>query len=80
MACNDCQESLFKQKIGRCKSCMLQLTFLSLVGWPLWWWLYADDMSSVESIAMMFFCGAFSGLLCVHLMVLAYRKVNNTAE
>lgn len=77
MACDDCQESIFKQKIGRCKACMWQLTGLSLVGWPLWWWLYAEDMTSVESIAMVFFCCAFSGLLCVHLIVLSYRKLNH---
>ncbi|WP_144208876.1 DUF3624 domain-containing protein [Shewanella donghaensis] len=75
MACNDCQESIFKQKIGRCKSCMMQLTVLSLVSWPLWWWLYAEDLYRVESIALVFFCCAFTGLLSVHLLVLSYRKM-----
>ncbi|WP_153914344.1 DUF3624 domain-containing protein [Shewanella sp. TC10] len=77
MSCDDCQDSIFKQKIGRCKTCMWQLTVLSLLGWPLWWYLFSDDISSVESIAMMFFCGAFTGLLSIHLLVLGYRKLNH---
>ncbi|OBT11124.1 hypothetical protein A9267_00265 [Shewanella sp. UCD-FRSSP16_17] len=76
MSCNDCEESIFKQKIGRCRACMMQLTVLSLICWPLWWWNYADNPTLVESIALLFFCIAFSGLLSLHLVVLIYRKLS----
>lgn len=75
MTCKACDSSIFKQKIGRCKTCMWQLTALSLIGWPLWWWLYADSPKQINSIALLFFCIAFTGLLTLHLIVLSYRTL-----
>ncbi|MGL6121950.1 MAG: DUF3624 family protein, partial [Shewanella sp.] len=49
------------------------LTGLSAVGWPLWWFLYWDSPSQVNSIALLFFCLAFTGLLLLHLLVWGYR-------
>ncbi|MCS6135364.1 DUF3624 domain-containing protein [Shewanella baltica] len=74
MSCGDCKTSIFRQKIGRCKRCMWQLTALSAIGWPLWW-LYYDAPRDVNSIALLFFCTAFTGLLALHLIVLAYRRL-----
>ncbi|WP_351088617.1 DUF3624 domain-containing protein [Shewanella sp. S1-49-MNA-CIBAN-0167] len=75
MPCNQCTDSVFKQKIGRCKRCMWQLTLLSLVTWPLWWYCYADTPKTVESIALLFFAFSFSGLLALHLIVWTYRTL-----
>ncbi|MCL1090983.1 DUF3624 domain-containing protein [Shewanella profunda] len=73
MDCGECKTSIFRQKIGRCKRCMWQLTCLSAFGWPLWWYFYWDTPLDVNSIALLFFCCAFSGLLMLHLLVLVYR-------
>ncbi|ABS07697.1 DUF3624 domain-containing protein [Shewanella baltica] len=75
MSCGDCKTEIFRQKIGRCKRCMWQLTALSAIDWPLWWWLYYDAPREVNSIALLFFCTAFTGLLALHLIVLAYRRL-----
>ncbi|WP_417760498.1 DUF3624 domain-containing protein [Shewanella sp.] len=75
MACDACFSEVFKRKIGRCKTCMWQLTVLSLVGWPCWFYFFYDTPKSVNSIALLFFCCAFSGLLAVHLVVLSWRKL-----
>ncbi|MGX9462044.1 DUF3624 domain-containing protein [Shewanella sp. A14] len=75
MPCNQCFESVFRQKIGRCKRCMWQLTLLSMMTWPLWCYLYLDSPTVVESIALLFFAIAFSGLLAIHIIVWAYRLV-----
>ncbi|WP_392343608.1 DUF3624 domain-containing protein [uncultured Shewanella sp.] len=75
MSCNQCTDSVFKQKIGRCKRCIWQLTALSLFTWPLWWYYYADTPKTVESIALLFFATSFTGLLILHLMAWAYRAV-----
>jgi len=75
MACDDCKTSIFRQKIGRCKRCMWQLALLSLIGWPLWWFLYGATPREVNSIALLFFCAAFSSLLLLHLVVLAVRRI-----
>ncbi|MBW8182409.1 DUF3624 domain-containing protein [Shewanella nanhaiensis] len=75
MTCKNCNSSLFQQKIGRCKSCMWQLTLLSLISWPLWWYFYSDAPKQINSIALLFFCTAFTGLLSLHLLVLGYRTL-----
>ena len=75
MTCNQCTESVFKQKLGRCKQCMLQLTLLSCIAWPVWYWCYFDDPKSVESIALLFFAIGFIGLLLLHLLVWSYRAI-----
>jgi hypothetical protein len=54
---------------------MWQLTLLSLIGWPLWWYLYSDTPREVNSIALLFFCSAFTGLLLLHLVVLVTRRL-----
>lgn len=75
MICKGCDSSIFRQKIGRCKACMWQLTVLSLIGWPLWWLLYGDSPKQINAIALLFFCTAFTGLLALHLTVLGYRTL-----
>ncbi|WP_371870492.1 DUF3624 domain-containing protein [Neiella marina] len=75
LACDDCISTVFKRKLGRCKICALQLSLLSLICWPLWYWLYADSPKSVESIALLFFSGAFTGLLLLHLVVWVVRRI-----
>ncbi|QFU21899.1 DUF3624 domain-containing protein [Shewanella eurypsychrophilus] len=77
MACDNCLSSIYKQKIGRCKTCMWQLAILSLISWPLWWFLYSERVSHVESIALLFFCFSFTGLLLLHLIVLSYRLLTH---
>lgn len=81
MSCGDCdhtdvKQNIFRQKIGRCQRCMWQLTLLSVISWPLWWWLYRDTPREVNSITLLFFCAAFTGLLALHLIVLAYRRLS----
>jgi len=55
MGCRFCNTSVFKEKIGRCKTCMWQLTVLSLISWPLWFSFYYEQPLVVESIALLFF-------------------------
>ena len=55
---------------------MLMLTGLCLIGWPVWYWLFADNPRSVGAIALLFFCLAWSGLLGLHGIVWLWRRVN----
>ncbi|MBO1272996.1 MULTISPECIES: DUF3624 domain-containing protein [Shewanella] len=75
MACEECFGTIFRRKLGRCTACMWQLALLSAICWPLWYWLYHTTPRTVNSIALLFFCGAFSGLLLLHLLVLTYRRL-----
>ena len=52
---------------------MMQLTLLSALGWPIWYFLYSDAPTQVNAIALGFFCSAFTGLLTLHLIVKAGR-------
>ncbi|MGI1985810.1 DUF3624 domain-containing protein [Shewanella glacialipiscicola] len=63
----------FRQKHD--ELCIRQLTVLSVISWPLWWFLYRDTPREVNSIALLFFCSVFTGLLALHLIVLAYRRL-----
>lgn len=67
MGCTDCRESRFRHKLGRCVSCMRQLTLLAVISWSLWLALFQDTPRQVESIALLFFCVAATGLLLLHL-------------
>ncbi|MBD1390061.1 DUF3624 domain-containing protein [Neiella sp. HB171785] len=75
MACDDCLSTAFKRKLGRCKTCAWQLIILSGLCWPLWYWLYASTPKAVESIALLFFCCSFTGLLLLHGVVWIYRRL-----
>ncbi|WP_285817610.1 DUF3624 domain-containing protein [Echinimonas agarilytica] len=80
MACQRCHNSPVLQKLGRCRRCFLQLVVLALIGWVGWWLLYFDSPSAVESVALLFFCIAFSALLSLHvLMWLWYRIQSSTS-
>jgi hypothetical protein len=80
MSCHQCEESIFIQKLGRCYRCMAQLSLLSVFCWPLWWWFYAEQPKTVESIALLFFCVAFSGLLLLHLVFWLFYRIRNRAN
>ncbi|QSX36814.1 DUF3624 domain-containing protein [Shewanella sedimentimangrovi] len=73
MSCHNCDASIWRQKLGRCRRCMLMLAAMSMVAWPLWWWLFREQPKTVSAIALLLFAGACSGLLVLHLLVAGYR-------
>ncbi|WP_372870335.1 DUF3624 domain-containing protein [Shewanella sp.] len=76
MACDNCSSSIFMQKIGRCGRCITMLSILCLIGWPGWYWLFVDKPYEVESIALLFFCVAWTALLALHLSVWLWRLLS----
>jgi hypothetical protein len=78
MACDDCQQSIFWEKLGRCKQCMWQLTLFSVLGWSAWGYLFSASPKQVESIALLFFCVSASGLLLAHLIKYCYLALTST--
>ncbi|QSX29640.1 DUF3624 domain-containing protein [Shewanella cyperi] len=73
MSCRDCDNSIWRQKLGRCRRCILMLAAMSLIAWPLWYLGFRDQPTTVSAIALLFFAGACSGLLVLHLLVAGYR-------
>ncbi|MGF1760202.1 DUF3624 domain-containing protein [Photobacterium sagamiensis] len=83
MGCNNCRsqafnQQAFKQKLGRCRQCMWQLTLLSGLSWGAWWYFYRTQPAMVESITLIFAASAFSLLLAAHLLVAFIRRLRNT--
>ncbi|MBL4261547.1 DUF3624 domain-containing protein [Vibrio fluvialis] len=78
MACNDCRENWFWEKIGRCQRCIDQLTTLSVLCWVVWYFAFKDDPRSIQSIALIVAGFAFNALLFLHLwmkyVILPWRK------
>ncbi|MGF1699919.1 DUF3624 domain-containing protein [Photobacterium makurazakiensis] len=66
MNCHNCTSSRIKQKLGRCRRCMLQLLLLAPLTWTAWWYFYRTTPTTVESLTLLVAAGAFSFLLCLH--------------
>lgn len=67
MGCRNCRTAqVFKQKLGRCRQCMAQLTLLSIASWGAWFYFYLPTPAVVESITLLFAATAFSLLLLAH--------------
>ncbi|WP_028863184.1 DUF3624 domain-containing protein [Psychromonas aquimarina] len=65
MACKFCRESLFREKLGRCKRCMwLNLGLLIFSGGG-WYLLQQSGPRQVETIALLL---TFSGALLLMLL------------
>ncbi|MCG7496912.1 DUF3624 domain-containing protein [Vibrio sp. Of7-15] len=81
MGCKTCKDTtLFKQKLGRCKQCMIQLSILSFVTWAIWFLFFKNNPTSVSSITTLFAASAFSGLLTLHFIVLLKRKSHSRLQ
>ncbi|XDF77450.1 DUF3624 domain-containing protein [Aliivibrio fischeri] len=78
MTCKTCRSDIFKQKLGRCTRCMKQLTFLSIGGWLTWLEFFQMTPYKIEAIAIFMVSSAFTGLLVLHLIAMAYYRLNNT--
>ncbi|MUJ24776.1 DUF3624 domain-containing protein [Aliivibrio fischeri] len=78
MTCKTCRSDIFKQKLGRCTRCMKQLTFLSIGGWLTWLEFFQMTPYKIEAIATFMVSSAFAGLLVLHLIAMAYYRLNNT--
>jgi len=66
MGCQTCSANWFWKKIGRCRRCMIQLTILCLLFWPLWFYWGKTDPKSIQSITLVFFGILCHGLLLMH--------------
>ncbi|WP_087020246.1 DUF3624 domain-containing protein [Thaumasiovibrio subtropicus] len=78
MSCRFCDHLLIKEKLGRCHRCMKQLVVLAILSWSWWGWGYSATPFSVESIALLFFAGAFSLLLSAHMVMALYYRLKKT--
>ncbi|MDC0610119.1 DUF3624 domain-containing protein [Vibrio sp.] len=78
MGCQTCSSHWFWKKIGRCVRCMIQLSILSLLFWPVWIFWGSHQPKSIGSITLLLFGAACHGLLLLHLLmkfiILPFKK------
>ncbi|MGF1763592.1 DUF3624 domain-containing protein [Aliivibrio kagoshimensis] len=73
MSCRICSGKFqFKEKLGRCKRCMIQLACLSLLGWGTWITFFYHTPFTVEAITAFSASAIFSALLALHLVIALY--------
>ena len=81
MGCRSCNKTnAVRQKLGRCRRCMLQLALLSITSWGAWLHFCLPNPKTVNSITLLFAATAFSSLLLAHwvtALVLWLRKKDN---
>ena len=84
MGCRNCKATnLIRQKLGRCRQCMIQLTVLSLCSWGAWFYFYLPTPRMVGSITLLFAASSFSLLLLAHFVValaLRMKKKNRQQQ
>lgn len=74
MACQFCQGQLFKDKLGRCKTCML-LNFVLLLASALGWFcFYQETPKQVDAIALLLTFMASALLMVLHISAYLYYR------
>ena len=70
MGCKNCKDTnIFREKLGKCRACMIQLVVLSLVDWTAWYYLYSENPKSIETLVATLAGFAFTSLLALHILV-----------
>lgn len=74
MACQFCQGPLFKDKLGRCKTCML-LNFILLLASAIGWFgFYQESPKQVDAIALLLAFIASALLMVLHISAYLYYR------
>jgi len=74
MACNNCEDNIWKQKLGRCKRCMW-LNFILLVCSALAsYFMLQAQPKSVQTIALLFTLFFSALLMFLHLVAFFYYR------
>jgi type IV secretory pathway TrbL component len=75
MACNDCDDNIWKQKLGRCKRCMWLNFVLLISSTGLSFFMWQTEPKSVHTIALLFtfFCSAL--LMLLHIIAFLYYRL-----
>jgi len=77
MACQFCQGQLFKDKLGRCKTCMLLNFILLLVSALGWFCFYQEIPKQVDAIALLLTFIASALLMFLHICAYLYYRVTD---
>jgi len=77
MACNSCVGSVFKEKLGRCKQCMVVNFVLLIVAIGFYFFADMSGWLAVQQIAFLIFMWGVTGLMCLHLIAWCVYRFQN---
>jgi len=72
VTCRDCENNIWKQKLGRCKACMWVNFILLLVSAISWYYSMMLNPKSVASIALLMTLFASAVLMLLHVVAFIY--------
>lgn len=75
MACRDCDNNIWKQKLGRCKRCMWLNFLLLLLSALLSYFMMQQQPKSVQTIAVLFTLFASALLMLLHTIAFIYYRL-----
>lgn len=75
MSCQLCTGNIFKEKLGRCKQCMLINASLLIVAVALYLWVDVTQLLAVQEIALMMFLGASAMLMSAHVIAWCFYRL-----
>ena len=75
MACELCTGKVFKEKLGRCKQCMLINLVLLIVTAGLYFWVDVTQLLAVQEIALLMLLWASALLMGAHIIAWCFYRL-----
>lgn len=70
--CKECRESVFREKLGKCKKCIA----ITIFGFIVFWLLYILISDRIYSFFLFIIAICFSTFFLAHISAFVYRKIN----
>jgi hypothetical protein len=74
MSCDFCAGKIFKEKLGRCKQCMVINLLLLMIAIGFYFWIDLDKLLAVQLVALFMFIAACSILMIAHLIAWCFHR------
>ena len=75
MSCELCTGKVFKEKLGRCKQCMLINLLLLIIAVGIYLWVDMAQLLAVQKVALVMFLWASAILMTAHLTAWCFYKL-----
>lgn len=77
MACNACMSGLFKEKLGRCKQCML-INLVMLIGFfAVYMMVDIEQWLAVQQVTFLMFFAITAILMALHLLLWCFYRLTD---
>ena len=77
MSCKICSSEVFKQKLGRCKQCMLINLVMLIFGIIAYLLIDFKKLQAVQEVALLMFIGVTVILMSAHLVAWSFHRFKN---